>query len=1115
MYTPPYQRRIVTVLLLLLGIARVHALAGEAPAHVLRDNPSLRAGNLRCEYLRDPLGIDIVRPRLSWIVESSDRGQRQTAYRILVASSRQLLDRDQGDLWDSGRVASNQTAHVEYAGRTLDSGMQCFWKVRAWDRDGRPSAWSVSSRWTMGLMKPEDWKAQWIAGDDCFDRQSWIWSSGDSKVAPAPPRDCYFRLRVNIPNNARPTQARVLMAADSRFALWINGKEVLRSGKERKVESADITNALQNGENVVAVAANYNGNKDGKPGFVGKIIIALTDGRELVFGTDNSWKVSNRPADGWQNAAFDDREWKPAHELNKFVYVGDPDRARIPFDMNQTHWLRKTVRLEKVPQHAFAHVNVKGYFELYVNGQKVGMDVVSPPAVNYAHRSYVLTYDVRPYLKPGENCIGLWLGYGWYHQGCPGVEHSRPLARVQLEMESQDERTTVATDASWKSQPSHHRLLGSWWYCDYGGELIDARRARTDWSMPAIDEKDWTPARVVSVTNARATAPMCPLNRITERFPALTCTDLGNGACQIDFGKCITGWLRLRLPQMQSGQKLRICYAEKRFQTLEGDETPAGHVAVDGPQDRETIDTATGKVCYQSFGQRDQYISAGRPNEQFEERFNFHVFRYAIVQGLPASLTMDAAEAVSIETDMDSKGSFSCSNELFNRIFQLTLWSNRSWSLGGYLAELGRERKGYGPMEYMLDPAILTLDVPAMFTKWAENWLDEQSPKTGEILNTAPMVNPACGGGPAWAASIAPLSWAMYVYYGDRRLLERCYEPAVRYRDFLERNCKDGLLVRRGSFDGDWLFLGDWLPPNHGSDAKKEAAPRWPSPQVNAVFNNCYRVYFWRLLEQAAKALGKANDIRQCGQRIPEISRLVHETYYDRVKHSYLLDQQTYQALPLYAGTVPAADRDDVMKQLEHNILVSRKGHLDTGALGTWFLIHYLQSIGRNDLIYTIANQRTYPGWGYMLDQGATTLWEQWNGYTAQSCNLYCAIGSWFHEGLAGILPDPKTPGYQRIIIKPSIVGDLKWVKAHYDSIHGRIRSDWTRDGRRLTLHVVIPANTTAEVHIPTANVDSLLEGGKTIPMADGVKLVGKESGMAICEVGSGEYQFTCDEPQR
>jgi len=407
----------------------------------------------------------------------------------------------------------------------------------------------------------------------------------------------------------------------------------------------------------------------------------------------------------------------------------------------------------------------------------------------------------------------------------------------------------------------------------------------------------------------------------------------------------------------------------------------------------------------------------------------------------------------------------------------------------------------------------MTMDMPALFTKWMVNWLDDQR-VDGSLPNVSPAVSGAAGG-PAWGGTLGSLPLAMYLYYGDRRVIEQYYQPARRYLDYLQRGTKDDLLFQGRE---PKVFLGDWCAPDHGADAVSADGVRhdawaWPGAKANEVFNNCYRLYLWQLLEHSARLLGKIQDADYCATRIAELSQLIHKTYYDPEKHTYGLDSQIYKCLPLYTDVVPEPERAAVRKALEDDIVVKRQGHLDTGSLGTWFLIQCLQKINRNDLMFTMVNQKTYPGWGYMVEQGATSLWEQWNGHKGQSVNCYPAIGHWFQQALSGIRPDESGPGFKKIIIRPAIVGDLQWVKGSYDSIHGRIVSNWARNGMGLTMEITIPPNTTALVHVPAKNGTEVRESRQPAGQAMGVKFLRMEENSAVYAVGSGIYRFESSLP--
>ncbi|MCX6877759.1 MAG: family 78 glycoside hydrolase catalytic domain [Verrucomicrobia bacterium] len=852
---------------------------------------------LRCEYRDNPLGIDAEKPLLSWVMEdggqrAENRGQQQSAYQVLVAATPELLAKDQGDLWDSKKVESDQSIQVEYAGRPLEPRMVCHWKVRIWAKDGRVSAWSKPAGWSMGLLKPDDWQAKWVK------------AGGDTSP-----------------------------------------------------------------------------------------------------------------------------------------------------------WLRKEFTLTAVPERAMAFVNVKGYYELYVNGKKVSDDVLAPAVTQDKKRSLYTTYDISKYLRAGSNCVGLWLGRGWIKTGA--------IARVQLDMAVGGQRVVVGTDATWTSMASTHELRGPWEWSNMGGETIDARKEIAGWNEVGCLTGAWLPVAVVASPEGVATAQACPPNKINKVIPMTACTNKGANIWELDFGTNLTGWLRLHLPKLAAGQHLTISYADKPGQT---------------------------------FQQVDEYISAGKPAEVFCSKFNYHGFRYAIVDGLADKPAPGDAEALLIESDLDPVGNFECSNDLFNRIHQLNLWTIRCLSLGGYMVDCPhRERLGYGDGQTSLDTQIMNRNAPAFYAKWTIDWLDAQDPGTGQFPHTAPFVIPSWGG-PGWGGIAGVLPWKNFLYYGDLRLLEHCYGPMRRYSEFLDGQCKDGVLRQTGE---QGQFLGDWVPPERGMDTQN-----WPGQTACELFNNGYRVYLWQILERSARFLGKTKDADDYAARIQKIRPLIHAAFYDPQKQLYVIDEQAYQVMPLLAGIVPDALVGTVQKKLEDLILVKSNGHLDTGMLGTYFLIQYLQEAGRNDLLYTIFNQQTYPGWGYMLAQGATTMWEQWNGYYSHIHSCFASPGSWFYQGLAGIRSDESGPGFRKIIIKPAIVGDLTWVKCGYESIHGKIISNWQRDGDKLTMDVTIPANTTATVHVPAKDEADVTESGKPASKADGVTFLRMEHNAAVYAVGSGTYRF-------
>ena len=918
---------------------------------------------LRCEYRRDPLGLDAARPRLSWILDPTD--QKQTAYEVLVASSPALLAKDLGDWWESGKVESDQSVNVEYAGRPLKSGARCVWKVRIWDHRGKPSAWSKPATWTMGVLRPEDWTARWISTE---------------VVPPAIPQG---KLTILQATYAALDGAPTVDVTKHVAPMVRDGRRLNLRVEPKQLGGDPAVNHVKE----LRVVYEFNG----APGDA-----AARDFDDLVL---------------------------------------PPPPPLLPGSLDEP-WVRRTFMLDAEPESALATVNVLGFYELYVNGRKVGSDVMSPALSNYQKRSLYLTYDVQPYLRKGRNCIGLWLSRGWYWKvrdgrRNPAVAHDTAIARLQLDMAVSGRPVRLGTDAAWRCRFSGRQILGPWSFQNMGGEQVDARRDDPQWADPERDDKDWFPVTVVPAPSIPADAQKCPPVRVLKTVPLASCTKLPPGSAganrfELDFGANLTGWLKLRLRGLRAGQSISIQYSDR-------------------------------KAPYQTFHQGDRFISAGRPEEEFCSKFNYHGFRYAIVEGLSAEPAAGDAVGLLVGADWEPCGEFACSKALFNRMHEVNLWTLHCLSQGGYLSDCPhRERLGYGDGQVSVESCIMNFRMAPFYDKWATDWCDGAGPD-GYLPHTAP--NEAGGGGPAWGGCAEALTWRNYLYYADRRIVARNYDACRRHIEAIEGHSASGVVRAWG---GQWDFIGDWVPPERGMDTN-----RWPPRPAAELFNNCYRLYLREQLAEMAEFLGRADEARACRAELARLRPLVHAAFYDPSRRFYVLDEQSYQLLPLMAGIVPAELRPEILKKLEDGIRVNRKGHLDTGMIGTYFLLNYLSQIGRDDLIFDVVSQTTYPGWGYMLGQGATTWWEQWNGGFSHIHSCFTSLDGWFYQGLAGIRPDPAAPGFKKILIKPAVVGDVTWVKAHFDSPYGRILSHWRRDGRNLIMDVSIPANTTATICVP------------------------------------------------
>jgi alpha-L-rhamnosidase len=915
---------------------------------------------LRCESRINPLGIDIHAPRLSWCLRSNSRAQMQAACQILVASTTHLLNEDTGDLWDSGRVASDESAGVEYAGVPLSAHQRCFWKVRIWNQDNVCSPWSDIANWTMGLLHEQGWDAHWIT----------------------------------LPANENP---------------------------------ADI--------------------------------------------------------------------------------------ATVPDDCETSisPWLRKSFTLDSEPDRALIYVNAAGYFELYINGCKVSSDVLSPAVSVLQKRTWVLTYDVRSFLQSGQNTLGLWLGRGWNAESVQGNVDDRPKVRIQGHFESGDTIRTLRSDATWKCRPSPYVTLGPWNWNAFGGERYDARLENPDWCHPRLDDADWSSVEVLPNLNIPATAQICPVNRIGKRIPAIRCTSLAEGYHELDFGTNLSGWLCMKMPQLEKGHLVKFHYADWRYASAapEDELTPAG-IVKSSCSDVLFPDANGGSVRYQVFNQTDEFVAGGGDGETFCGKFNYHGFRFVIVEGLPGNPGPLSATAELIESDLETTGKFACSNQLVNRIHELNLWTVRCLNLGGYIVDCPhRERLGYGDGQVSIQTAVMNWRMDTFYAKWLQDWLDTQNPN-GALPFSTPLHPPVAGGEtafgregpPAWGGTMPVLAWSCALYYGDQTALKKAYAPMALFMERLESHTVDGIL--RGYGDR-WQRLGDWVPPGGGLDEPDN----WPSQPANDLFNNCYRLYLWELQAKSADALSYAEEALKIRKRNDSLRLLIHETFYDPQQQCYVNEEQASMVMPLLTGVVPESLRPLLLDKLEYSITQKRNGHLDTGMLGTHFFIQLLSEIGREDLLYAMVNQCSYPSWGYMLSQGATTMWEQWNGYWSRIHSCFTSIAGWFHAGLAGIQPDPAAPGFKKIIIRPAVVGDLEWVRCRHRCNYGTIESNWCRSKDRLEMGIVIPPNITATIYLPTNDLGKVTESGIAMTEIPSIRVLGYAAGRAVVETGSGRYFFS------
>lgn len=923
--------RNVLLLLLLLPLA----------AEAAHSAGTVRPVNLRCEYLVNPLGIDVVRPRLSWTLEACEEGQRglrQESYRILVASSRERLACDEGDLWDSGKVQSGQSTQVVYAGRELTSLVACYWKVRLWDGADRPSAWSKPARWTMGLLVHLDWTGQWI-------------------TAP-----------------------------------------------------------------------------------------------HEIAGTSKS-------ADG------------------------KGDITSLPL-------LRKRFVLDRPVESATLCVTSLGYHRVELNGNKIGDHQYDPVQSDYSRRVYYVTHDVTTSLHPGENVLAASLGKGWYWPRIRGVSQDRPALLAELIIRYDDGTSTrVPSDGTWKTSPSPLHTIGGQRNAggDFGTDVYDARKEQPGWNLAAFDDSSWEPAEVLNLPPRRRSSQMIAPNRVVARFPAVAVHQLDSGEYVLDFGTNLTGRLRMKVSGT-TGDKIRFDYY-------------ASH-------------TGNPNQLTENFGQSDRYICRGGTGEEFCPQFNWRAFRFVRVTGLSEQPNLSDAVAELISTDLPRSSTFTCSDPTLNRLHELVVYTHRCLTLGGIQVDCPhRERLGYGAEgQGSLKQALYNFDAAAFYAKWTRDFQDGQNSQTGMVYYTAPFRIDS-GGGPAWSGACILFPWNVHLFYGDKRILEEGYPAICRWLECLESHCHDGLLQPYGLPKINiWQYLGDWASPRRLDDTLP-CNGHWTSAEENQVFNNLHYYLQLTVASRIASILDRADEARAYDDRAQALREKINSVYFKPESATYTRgeQQQTYLAFPLLLDVVPAGHRQRVLQNLVDDIIQRRDGHLDFGVLGGAYTLAALMAESRSDLIYGMTVQRTWPGWGHMVNQGATTLWEHWLPGDSSIHNSFLSIGQWFFAGLAGIAPDPDVPGFRRIRLCPQLVPGVEWAKATYTSPYGPITSGWKVKETGLSFEFRIPPNTTAVVRLPVTAIDAVRESGQPVAEAIGVRPLRAGDGAVELEISSGTYRFVVD----
>ena len=961
---------------------------------------------LRCENRVEPLGIDVGKPRLSWTLDSG----HQTAYQIVVDG-----------VWDSGKVASDQSVAVEYAGPALKSQTRYDWRVRAWDKDGIAGEWSPQAMFVTGVLG-EPWQGKWIAGENgssvakgigyhageaTTDEAKWV----QVDLGQSMPIEAVLLESLRHENQdgfGFPLRYRVEGSNDPDFSQPLIIADHTRSDAPNPGNNA-VTHPASVSVRYIRITATK------LYPWHNKFCFALSELR-VISGKQN--KAANRPVTfkdtvdnyGWHHQALTDG-------------FGCTPRG-MPVFKRELLW-NKEVR------EAVLSVCGLGHYELFLNGKKVGDDLLAPGWSNYKKVCLYDTFDLTKQLKGGTNELRVMLGNGFFN--IPGGRYTKltgsfgqPMMTLQMRVRFTDgTEDLLVSDESWKT--ANGPITFS---CVYGGEDYDARLEER-----LKEESSWAAAKAIDGPGGTLTGlsqAAEPIGAI-ETLKAVKVNKISKNLWVCDFGQNASFMPRLKVKGV-AGATVKMIPAE----LLGGD----GRIS----------DPMCGGNSFYT------YTLKGSPQgETWFPQFFYRGGRYLQVelsapegQPLPDIVSL---ESVIVHSKAKPAGDFACSNDLFNRTRELIRWAQRSNLMSVITDCPHREKLGWLEQYHLHGYALrYEWDMAAMYVKGMGDMAQAQL-DNGLVPDIAPEYTVFGGGfrdSPEWGSSFVIVPWQQYETTGDTSLLATYFDRMKRYCDYLQSKSQD-LIVSHGL--GDWYDIGP-NPPGVSQLTPLEVT-------ATAYFFRCADV-----LSRAATLLGKTEDAEKYGALAGQIREAFNKKFWNEEAGIFSTGSQCANAVPLVMGIAEPHMRARALEAIVKD--VETKG-LTAGDVGFHYLLRALYEGGRSDVIYAMNNQSDKPGYGYQLKMGATALTEAWNADIRSSHNHFMLghITEWLYAGLAGIKPDPAAPGWKKFIIKPAVVGDLTWVKAHYDSPYGRIISHWKRSGRNVLMDVTVPANSSATVVTP------------------------------------------------
>lgn len=889
----------------------------------------VRVKNLRCEMMKDPLGIDATEPRFSWQLESDQRNVTQTSYQIIVSSSGQKLNVNDGDVWNSGTVIGNSSLLVKYAGKPLQSSKKYFWKVKVVTNKGLAEG-NETAFFSTGLLRAADWKAKWIG----YDKAS-VWDS--------------------------------------------------------------VT------------------------------------------------------------------QW-----------------SRL-----SARYLRKEFVTASAIRSATVHISGLGLYELYMNGKKIGDQVLAPNPTDYRKSFFYNTHDVTDEIKNGANAISTVLGNGRFftmRQNYKTQKHNTfgyPKLLLQLEIEYADgSKKTIVSDESWKLNVDGPVRTNN----EYDGEEYDAAKEFSGWDKAGFDDSKWLQPELVAAPGGKIAAQVSEPMKVMQTIKPLSIKSIGNGKYILDMGQNFAGWIKLQNVKGKKGEQVKLRFAE----SLKDD----GELFTANLRDAKVTDI---------------YILKGAASESWQPSFVYHGFRYVEITGFPGIPTINNFEGQLVYDALETTGSFQTSNPTINAIYKNAWWGIASNYKGMPVdcPQRNERQPWLGDRVIGAQGESFMFDNAKLYAKWMDD-IEQSQKETGAIPDVAPAFWNYYSDDVTWPAAFITISNNLYNQFGDIKPIQKNYASMKKWMWYMRDKYLVNNIMTRDKY-GDWCVPPESLNLIHAKDTARLTDGK--------LIASAYYFKLLSFMQRFAKLTGNDVDVKEYAELADKMRTAFQNKFYNTATYSYGNNTITANLLPLYFGICPDSLKEKVFENIYHKIHVESKDHISTGLIGTQYLFRGLTEYGNTDLAFKLASNKTYPSYGYMIENGATTIWELWNGNTADpnmnSQNHVMMLGdliTWFYENLAGIRTDKEAVGFKKITMKPSLPADLQFVNASYKSVYGLIKSSWKKNTGTFEWNISIPANTSARVFIPAKSQADVLESGKAL--SGDIKMIQWKEGILTIEIPSGDYQF-------